>query len=73
MASFRSSFDPCKRSATAAAATAPAASGMVCGNVNNSQEEKYKLHSEIFLKPHQEPFDQFNLRVMWIYILILSL
>lgn len=30
MASFRSSFDPCKRSATAAAATAPAASGMVC-------------------------------------------
>ena len=49
MASFPSSFDPCKRSATAAAATAPAASGMVCGNVNNSQEEKYKLHSEIFL------------------------
>lgn len=34
MASFRSSFDPCNRSATAAAATAPAASGIVCRNVN---------------------------------------
>lgn len=33
MASFLSSFDPCKRSATAAAATAPAASGMVCRTI----------------------------------------
>jgi hypothetical protein len=43
IASFRSSFDPCSRSATAAAATAPAASGIVCINTDSGEEEKYKL------------------------------
>jgi hypothetical protein len=38
MASFLSSFDPCNLSATAAAATAPAASGMAFKYVNDKKE-----------------------------------